>query len=276
MKKIDEGRSAELLVSERLARLEGRADAEDKSLARKLGQWIALLALTISIATGGFQVYENIILRERGEIAADRKTLAEYVRRITELNSRVASMHFSQKGNLATQVLAKTLNLEKISILGLAHDLLSKREEIASFASLITLSYEHLSFGNTARARVYSHRALLLATTDVERVVAQRIEAQTLFAPGKGQSLLRARKMFSRSLAATRNIEVFFRAELFADIYRNWILSELAFGDCEKAKELWKNFTKDMKDEYNGSQVLTMTMESIYQSMSGSRHCQLL
>ena len=275
MSKVEETLTTEATILERVANLEGRLDTEQRSLTRQFGQWMALLALIISIAVGAFQVYENTVIRERENVAKDRETLAGYVQQITELNSRVISAYYSDPNKVASQALTKTFNIEKVSILGLADNLLSKRKEIVSYASLFILSSEHLNWGNTKRAREYAELALSLATTDVERVEAKRIEARTWFAPGKSQSIARARDIFGSAIQIIESTEVLSKASMLSNVYGDWIGSEAAFGECNVAKETWRKFTDAVRNEYDGRQILNAMKSQIFAMVRNFERCQI-
>ena len=265
--------SSETSVLERIAKLEGRLDSEEKSPGRKIGQWMGLAALIISITVGGFQIYENIILREREALASDRRALADYVRQITALNSKIISMYISAQTNPAVRSLAKVLYIEKRSIMGLADRLLSERKKLAGFASLFTLSAEHLNVGNTAKARQYAELAVSSATTDADRAEAQRLVARTMFAPGKGQDIPGARNTFGRAVDTIQQIDTFLRADLFANLYSDWIVSEAMFGDCETASELWQSFVNATNDGHNRRPIQDAVKAEISAALTGSKRC---
>ena len=262
-------------ILERVARLEGRLDTEQRSLTRKFGQWIALLALVISIAVGVFQVYENIVIRERESVAEDRRTLAGYIQQITALNSRIVSAYFSTSDKTASHALAKILNVEKSSILGLADNLLLERKGIASYASLFTLSTEHLNWGNSKQARKYAESALSLANTNVERVEAKRILARTWFAPGNTQSVAHAREIFGSAVETIEAMEVLGRSSLFANVYSDWVGAEVAFGDCNLAKDAWNSFAEAIKHDYDGMQILSATKAQLAATLGNFEACQI-
>ena len=241
----------------------------------KLGQWMALLALIISIAVGVFQVYENTILRKQEQISADRSTLAGYVQQITGLNSRSISVFYSTSDKLAARALQKTLNIEKLSIIGLADDLLSKRKEIGSYAIMFTLSSEYLSWGNTMKARKYAELALTLATSDVERIEAQRITARTWFTPGKEQNIKRGREIFDSTIRTIESIKFFGKADLFGNVYVDWISSELAFGDCTKVKEIFQKFEETLVKEHGDVEILHLTKAQISATLGSAGDCRL-
>ena len=271
-----EGSSTLASDSERIARLEGQIDADIRSPTRKISQWFGLVALIISIAVGGFEVYENVVLRERAAVASDRNVLAEYIRKITELNSKNASLYFSAQNISMVNAVVKIQNLEKVSVLGLADRILSDRPEIASFASLFVLSSEHLNLGNTVQAHEYANLAFSLAATDIEKVEARRLVARTLFAPGKGQDILNARSNFRQAVDEIRMIGTFLKNELFSDVYIDWILVEGAFGRCEIAKEAWETFIADIGDTGSSSQIVQLAKDEISKAWSSSRHCPSL
>ena len=263
-------------VSERIARLEGQIDAETKSPIRRIGQWFGLVALIISIAVGGFEVYENVVLREREAVAADRRVLAEYVRKITELNSKNASVYISAQSSPMAIAVMKIHNLEKMSILGLADRILSDRPEIASFAILFTLSSEHLNLGNIVRAHEYANLAFSLAATDMERMESRRLVARSLFAPGQTQDIPNARSNFMQAANEIKEMETFLKRDLLANLYIDWITSEGAFGKCEIAEEAWETFLGDIGETGSSRQIVEISKHQIDVAWSSSRRCTSL
>lgn len=273
MHDLEDGQTPEAPVLERIAKLEGRLDTEQQSLTRRLGQWMALLALVISIAVGMFQVYETTVLRERDQIAADRLTLGSYVQRLTQIRADLINVFSSAPATVAND-LAQTLNTERRSILGLADYLLSKQKETASYAVFFALSMEHLYWGNITQARKYAESALKLATTDVDRIEAQRITAGIWFVKGEEQNIPRAREIYNSAIREIELIQLYSKAHLFGNVYRDWIINEVIFGDCQMAKEVFQQFEETLGKERD-EEVLMHRKSQIFAAFSRNEGCQL-
>lgn len=266
----DQGEAADRLI-ERVARLEGRLDSEEQSIARRVGQWGGLVALVISITVGGFQIYQNLVLRDREAIETDRRELAGYVRQITELNTKIVTL--AAEGNPALHMIVKVLNAEKMSVLGLADRVLTKRPALGDFSSFFTFATEHLNNGSNERAHQYAEAALSAASSVPERVEAHRLIARTTFAPGGIQNIPVARAAFASALDKARDIDTYLRVGLMANLYSDWIVSEAAFGDCERARVLWKQFSRTMSDERSGTAVLRVIQQEVRNAMSQIDGC---
>ena len=263
-------------LSDRVARLEGQVDAETRSAPRRISQWFALLALVISIAVGGFQVYDHIVLRERESVASDRRVLADYIRNITEINSNNASLFMSAQGSPIVTSIVKIRNLEKMSILGLADRVLLERPEVASFASLHVLSSEHLNLGATERAYDYAHWLLELATTPMEKSEAARLLARTQFAPGPRQDIPNGRAQFAVAVKEIEKSQTFLKGDLFSHVYGDWISSEAAFGECEVAERLWSDFLEDVGDSSSRNLLVQSARQQVGAAVLSFGRCPSL
>ena len=278
--KFEEGDSPDPELDARISDLEQKFRTKQRtSLAARVSQWMALVALIISIAVGGFQVYDNTILRKQEKIAKTRTTFADYVRKITEINSRLVSFQFSTSSTnvpkpptrdsasraMAVKALTQVLNVEKMSIIDLADNLIMQNRNIASYAGLIALSLEHLNWGNIGRSRMYTESALGLAKNQIEKVEARRIQALTWFAPSPTQNISMARELFSKAMQSLDDAELM-RAGLIANVYRDWISAEAVFGNCDEGKQLLKHFEETMRDENNGWAIWNTAMEEIFRS----------
>jgi len=240
-----------------------------KSLPARLGQWIAPLALILSMAVGGFQIYDNTVLRKQNEIASSRSSLADFVRKITEINGSLVSIQHSTSNAMAMKSLTQVLNLEKLSLLGQADSLITRQPDIASYASFMALSLEHINWGNVKRARNYVQSAYSLANTSVERVESRRVEAITWFVPSTIQDVERAQELFSDAIRNAKEIEIIGGA-LTGNVYRDWIASEAADGNCGRAKGLLKALETEMKEQYNGFRIWKTVMDEIFAATGGT------
>ena len=75
-----EGTSVNELAS-KIARLEVEVEHERKSIVKRLGVWGGLIALVVSVSTGWFSLYDNLVLKPRQERTASGGELRNIVGR---------------------------------------------------------------------------------------------------------------------------------------------------------------------------------------------------
>ena len=254
-----------------------------KPLAARANQWMAPIALIVSITVGGFQVYDNTVLREQEKIEKDRSTFSDYVRKITELNSRLVSFQYSTSRDdvsnssvqssastaMAVKNLMQIINIEKMSILELANDLITRNPAASNYAGLIVLSLESMNSGNVERAKMYAKTASDRAKTTIEKSEALRIQALTWFTAGRPEDILKARDMFSEAIQILTETG-FMKAGLIANVYRDWISVEAVFGDCAEGRRLLEDFGVAIKKENNGFMAWDIAQEEIFRNTLNS------
>lgn len=246
---MSERENANADLIERIARLEGRLDEDQRSPTKLVSVWGGLVALVLSIMIGGFQIFEFTVLRQKDARDRNFTQLSEYVGRISEINSEMASKAIlattlSEQARVAAE--GKIVNAEKASIVRLASRLLEENPDIGGFASYITLTYELLSQGDNATALAFAQSALQKSRTAPERIESTRYVAQTLFAPGETQDIDLARETFQGAIDLAKLEKSYLLYQLIANSYSNMIVAEVQFGSCDKAQLAIQNLTKDM------------------------------
>ncbi len=265
-------------VEERLARIEGQLGADERSLLKKVGLFGGLIALFISIFTGGFQVFDQLVLRQQAAFNADARELAGYVRRIAELNSEIVKLSVGQDTQQIDPVsvqIVKVINAEKASTLSLADRLIERQPATADFANLITLSFEHMNFGNNAQAAVYAKRAEHLSISQFERAESLRYLARAQVLPSGLQNIELARQTFTTALDSARKIQSFLRPQLIASVYADWINGESWYGDCNRARELLSELHDELSTSVAGQNALSVAMGEIHTLTQTNTNCRL-
>lgn len=266
---------------QRVTYLEGRLDSHERAVPKRLSIWVGLLALTVAISTGAFQLYDGLFLRKQAEFEENRRELSEYIRRITELNSYIIRLQgqmisLGKPYNPAAAWEVKTLNIEKHSIIQLADLLIEQHEEVGSYAAFFVLAQEHLTFGNNAMALDYSHKAESVSHSNAEATEAGRYIAHALFAPGERQNKTAAREKFKKVLHLANNNKTYFRSDLLAQIYKDWISMEINFGECSAATHLLSQMADELKTLPNGSKVYISALEELKTTLGNVSNCSSL
>lgn len=238
-------------LEQRVTQLEGRLDSTERSIPKRLTMWVSLLALGTAISTGAFQLWDGLILRQQAEFEANRRELNGYVRRITELNSYIIGLQgkileLKNSGshyNPAVGAEIRTLNLEKLSTVRMADRLIEQHKKVGNYPAFLILAQEHLAFGESALAFTYSQKAEEVSRSNAEATMAGSSMAIALFLPGKIQDTTAARKKFKTVLQLAKNLVY----DLRLNIYRDWIIAEGNFGNCDVVEQIRNQMADDLK-----------------------------
>lgn len=262
-------------LGQRVARLEGRLDEDEKSLSKRLSMWGGLLALIISIMIGGFQIYEYTVLRYESAREANIIQLGTYIRRISELNGKIASTMLladtpDEQARANTE--SKIINTEKHVVVRLADRLLREQPSLGGFASHITMTYEMLSQGDNSSALSYASLALRNSRNKPEEIESMRYIARVLFAPGKDQDLITARQTFKKAKTLSQTETSFLRTQLIAGTFSDLIVAEIYFGDCEMAVSAVQELRSKFSSKTD-SILFKSTMSEIGYKIRGTTRC---
>ena len=267
-------------ITERVAHLEGRIEAEERSAIKRISLWGSLIAIVFTTIIGMFQIYDHLVLRKSAAIEADLRQLGSYVRRITELNTiivRITAPAFAAGNTVPTPAQVaeiKLWNAEKSSLLKLADRLLIKRSSEANFATFRTFSFEHLNVGNNAKALEYARQGKAVSSSFSERTEAQRFIARSLMVPGTVQDIVAARAAFNEALAFTQKIDNYLKPQLTANVYGDWISGEVMYGDCSAAKKLSARMAEILLQESFGPAILDIARGEILMTTAGATACR--
>jgi hypothetical protein len=269
----DEDKTSNL--NERVAYLEGRFEEGEKSLSRQFSVWGGIIALTISIMIGCFQIYEYTILRKEEAREANAIQLGTYVRRISELNSDLAGKAISavtpeQKARVAAE--GKVINSEKFSIVRLASRLLREQPEAGGFAAYATLAYELILQGDNETALSYANSALQFSLTKPEKIESMRYVAMVLFAPGATQNIDLARENFRDAIKLAKEEKSYLSNQLVAGVFSNFVVAEVQFGGCAEAKMALNELRTDLSAE-RFPHILQAALSEIGFSIQGQNRC---
>ena len=264
-------------LAQRTAHLEGRLDADERSTPKRVAMWGGLLALVVAISTGAFQLWDGLVLREQVASETKHRELNSYVRRLMELNSHIFRLQSKTLGSTPDPMAVEEINLmttEKISIVGLADQLLSQNDNIGSFAVLYTLAFEHLNLGNNRKALAYSRKAASISQSNAEAVGAGRYIARALFSPGPIQNMEAARGEFTRTLALARNEKTSRRVGLLTSVYEDWILMEMMYtGACDTAAALLRDMTAEFRIIPNSQPAHSYVRQKVMTYVQSTSSC---
>lgn len=264
-------------LTQRIAHLEGRLDADERSTPKRVAMWGGLFALAVAILTGAFQLWDGLVLRKQVAAEAKQRELNSYVQRLIELNSRIFRLQSKTLGPTPDPMAMEEINLvttEKISIVGLADQLISQDNNIGSFAVFYTLAFEHLNLGNNEKALVYSRKAASISQSNAEAVGAGRYIARALFAPGPIQDKVASRSTFAQTLDLARNEKTSLKGGLLTSVYEDWLLMEVHFGACDTATDLLSRLAADLRMIPNGNNAYNYVQQKVLGYAQNTLRCK--
>lgn len=265
-------------VLQRLSRLEGRLEEDERSVTKRISLWGGLVALIISIMIGGLQIYEYTVLRERESREANILQLGAFVRRITELNSELARSTLLAQTPEELAIVnaeAKIINSEKHSIVRLADRLVQEAPEAAGFAAFATIGFEMMAQGNNRKALSYAKAALETSQTTPEKVESMRYIARALSVPGATQDLETAREKFQEAWRLAKTEASYLRPQLVSNALVDLVISEVLYGDCDKAVSAVQNLKRDLSTE-SSPLLLQLALGEIGNGLQGNNKCPRL
>ena len=260
---------------ERIAVIENRLKEEQKSLARKLGQYGGLIALILSILIGIYTVYDKMILEQDRENAKNQAEMHRIVARITEINWKLIELGF-QNAPEKLEPLVKNANGEKIALLEQASSLSQSLGEQVGLAASILLSSENLNFGKNDRALFHANTAMALADTAGFRAMSLRYRGRALFASGSTQDIEQARKDFQGSIQLAKESSSTQEHYIVVNTYADWIILEAMFGDCNAGKRTRSEAEQEIGELFpHNPMVLTSFKENVKKILSTQHRCTL-
>lgn len=228
-------------VEKKVEEVQQRVEAEKRSWSRRSAVLASSLALFISILSGGFNVYDQAVLRPSQANEDSLGELRRTIGRLTEINWKLAEL--STDENLQkVRVVQMIANGEKVSLLQRADQIIDALGPRIGLSEYLTLSLEHLNFGDSERAVRYAEAGIAAAATPAFKAEAHRNLGRALFAPGSTQDLARGRQSFAESLKLASGLSAYQSSNLLVSLYSEWAFNEAAFGDCDRAVALYEEF----------------------------------
>ena len=244
-------------LERRITRLEGRLDADDRSIVKRVSMFGSLLALTVAIAVGAFQLWEGLVLRQKLSFEESQREINGYVSRIIDLKSRISNLKYQfekQPSDLEIDKQIQFAQLEKLSVVDMANRLIMQEEGLGSFTIFLLLAMEYRDFEHVDDAISYFQKAKNLARSTIEEIEADRHLYFTLFMKGEDRYIKKARNGFQKLLKLTRNNTSSFRSIVIINIYEDWIISEERMRECKNVKDLWYRMKGEFpKNNFNKS-----------------------
>ena len=221
----------------RINQIEEKIARENRSWLRRSSALIGILALFISSATGIFTIWEKVIIEPSLTYEKDIEKVRSTIRRLLEIKREVAYLSGLGDAYVAPQTGTVysdlEIELQKVDVLirDLNYNFNFKEYEI--------LGESYQVIGDNESARYYFERALNVARDKLRQAQALTLLGITLFSPGNTQDLKTAREKFSKSVELLNGVRNKLAIGVRFMSYLGWIHSEMAYGDCDRARTLF-------------------------------------
>ena len=269
----------------RWARIESELDdiqdhisRERRSVQQRISRWAGIVALSISIAVGGFTIHDNLFLGPRQRLVQDLAQLDDIISRIGGVNLDVASRASSMKTGSAGVNFSQIGNGIKLPLTLSAVEIIEKHPEHVPIFAFMAIIPE------LSQAQ-YHDRAISLGEKAIERVRKEKINA-AVFSEftrqvataymGRGSDADRenARKLYLESIEEAKTLESISRPWIISNTIRDWSQMEAMHGNCDDSMEIFGRLVTDI-DESTGRAVQCATAARILEGIAQLQTCDM-
>jgi hypothetical protein len=253
-------------LAERVAVVESKVAAEERSWMRRSSLVGSMLALLISILSGGYSIYDNAVVRPSKAQEESLGELRQIVSRLSEINWKLIEQWSGDPQR--ARLVQMAANGEKVSLLDRADQIVAAMGPRIGLSEYLTLAYEHLGFGDNLTALRYANAAIGVAATPGLKAEAYRYKARALFMPGPTQDLEKGREAFREGLEAASGGGTMSASNAAATIYVDWLYNEASFGDCARLAPLLDEIEQaltSLSTSVEAPAVLQMGLQTLQQ-----------
>lgn len=246
-----------LSQTERITSLAMRMDALESTIRNKTPspreRFMAragVVALCISICTGGFTLYDRLVVRPNADALEAFKSS---VKGIAEINQDVQARAAKASSPAESASIIASRNLEKWRLLRDAEEHLPTVTAKATAQDYYILSLEETNTNRFDRAVDFIKRAEMLSrrvndNTELSEIL--RVEAQIISMAQGADGLDQARKIFAEAQQVLVTENTFGSSFLRARVAGERAILEAFWGDCLRVGELLVNYAteRDRRD----------------------------
>ena len=239
---------------------------------KRSSSFVGVVALFFSITVGGYTIWEKAVVEPRKSEASKTEDIRRIVSRIGELNRQVIDAQYENVAKAAA--LGRLANGEKLGLLSKAESIIESIEHRFDFSEYFVLAFEQLNAGNNELAIRYYELAYQAAPKDLPKAEALRGYAQAVFAQGPNQDIDYTRTQFQKALNHASKAKTYVALASQLNIYVAWTVSEIFFGDCDKATSLFKELLSRRNLQSVAAREFEFAKSSIFESAGGQLACR--
>lgn len=253
-------------LAERTARIEGEISAAKHiSVGKLILDYGGVVALIISILTGGFTLYDAFLLRpakERHEAAVD---LRNDLNQLANINNSIVSLDWSNPSIASAR--AQTWTPQKLALLEKIKIASKVMPADLKFADRLTIAQEYENFSRFQEALNEADLAFKVREDSIQEANALWTQARL---NGKINKLTTMRELFLNALDVFKATGMKSFAGVVMQVYTQWISLELINGNCGSAKEAHAKMVKDLAspDVWQATRIETIKQFNIMLAQS--------
>jgi tetratricopeptide (TPR) repeat protein len=257
---------------ERLARVEGLIEAErSRSLQKAMAIYGGYLALVISILTGAYTLYDNLVVRPEREQALKEAAVRG---KISELSSLIArALRAMAENPMNGGAEAAALAPQRLQLIEEIEAGARDMPYLLRFPDYLLLSNEYEGWGRFPEA-LYALDRARKAAGDWQQL------ANLDWATGRVNAQIgdmgRAREHFDRAIGAFRSAGVRNNGGSMMLAYLQWLYGEFTNGDCAGARTVFEKMSEDFANPGMAAAVRTESRRQLSMIFSSTAEtCEL-
>lgn len=259
-------------LGERVAALEVAVEKENSWL-KQSSVIIGLIALCLSVATGSYTIWEKTVFEPAEAQNRKIERVQSIVARLVKVNSDLVTVQFSHNQAMLA-ALARVANIEKLSLLEQADAIINEIDYDFGFYVHFLLASEHLAQGQNKQAVKYAEEAFLASNGSLMQAEARRGQGEALFASGETQDIEKARIYFEDAVQKATERKEFTALASRVNVLRSYTISEIFFGSCDRAKEVFHRLQTDEAITRNLAPEIQHSAELVRQQASLQLACR--
>lgn len=224
-------------VEERLNALE-----TEKQRRGLVASSLSVVAVLVSLVTGGFTVYDRVVERPRAEMNARVEGFARTMGEIADVTAQYAQRSATAESPAAAQAISFASAAQIRLLLVTAEQQVAGVEARVSPQQYVALAEANLNVGDFADAVRFSDAVLERAPSDPMMVsAAHRMRATGLLNRSGGPDVAAVRAALDAAHAALEGHTLFGLSVTRGDILVDRLVLEYGFGDCAAVPAIVSN-----------------------------------
>ena len=243
-------------VAARWAEIESELDniqrhirTEEKSVRRRVAEWGAFFALLVSLAVGGFTIYDNLFLGPEQRRSDDLSRLHDLILQIGRANLDSLSAANSGDFNQSNFYLRQA-NSIKLPLMFHAVEIVENNPDHVSVPSLMSLipelwsaqEYDRaIELGNIARQKADKRNSTPFF------VEATRYVANAYMGKATLRDRETARELYAEAISRAKTLKSINQAWIISNTLSDWAAMEAMFADCPQSLAVFDRLFDDIE-----------------------------
>src|SRR5262249_30184150 len=233
------------------------------SRREQFDSWAGLIALVLSISTGGFTLYDRIVLQPQVEQSQKLNEFHDAIARINEINKDLS----------AQTVMLGVANAEKELLLEKVESTLPTIRPLVGAPEFAVLAVETMNKGDAATAKLYIESAMGSPHDEAVHVDILRHRGQIYFMTGRAADTATAESSFVEAFQTLRKHKHWGASAERALLLRDWAVAEAYYGDCAHMRDRLQEFVEEIARDDVSVEARKTIRGDLKRELSGQERC---